>query len=140
MAAFRAGKNASQTGIVSGTNTKVIWETEAFDIGGYFASSIWTPPAGLVIISAGICIGSTNIAATELSVFIYKNGAVATRSGMSVSAAEGGKPSVQLYDIADGDDTYEVYGLLATSTSTGTFTGTGQGAPANYFQGICFSQ
>ena len=44
--AFRAGKTATQT--ASGTNELVTWDVEVFDIGGNFASNVFTAPiAGL---------------------------------------------------------------------------------------------
>lgn len=57
--AFLAHKNGSdQSGVASGSGTAVTFGTEVFDIGGYFASSAWTPPAGKYRVTA--CLQFTN--------------------------------------------------------------------------------
>src|SRR5690349_11333645 len=51
--AFSVHKNGTnQSGVSSGGYTQVTWSTEIYDIGSYFTSSTWTPPAGKVAMTA----------------------------------------------------------------------------------------
>lgn len=131
--AFSATKNGtSQTGIASATQTKVTFTTEDFDQGGYYDStnSRWTPPAGVVRISA--CISANNSLTTDTGLInsIYKNGAFLKRSQNTV-ANTFGNAVVSIVDLANGTDYYEVY---VNGTSGGTFDVAG--ATWNtYFQG-----
>jgi len=76
-ASFRAHKNGSaQSGLTSSVFTQVTLGTEAWDIGGIFASNGGTPPAGKFRISAALnAAASTNWATNGyLLVSIFKNG------------------------------------------------------------------
>ncbi len=129
---FSATKNnTTQTGIASVTFTKLTFTTEVFDIGGYYdaSTSKWTPPAGMVHISAASgVIGAT---ATFLMVLaIYKNG-VRYKDGINTSAsATEDAISVHIIDRANGTDYYEVF-LYATG---GALTADG-GNTVTYFMG-----
>jgi hypothetical protein len=67
----------AQTGLTSGTWTKVLFNNEDVDIGNCFASSTYTPDvAGWYRISAGVHIQSTTANEVRSSTIgIYKNGA-----------------------------------------------------------------
>lgn len=138
-AAFRATLAASLTTIASGTPTKIVYDVEGFDRGGHFAAGTWTPPAGLVHINAGVAISGTNLASADQQVKIYKNGSPVASSSFNGSA-NGGKPNVPLVDVADGNDTYEVYVVISTTSGQATVIATGASGVATYFQGICYGQ
>ena len=72
-AATKGGTN--QTGITTAALTKLTFTTEAQDAGGFYDStnSIWTPPAGKVMIV--LTARSVGSAAAQVGTQIYKNGA-----------------------------------------------------------------
>ena len=134
---FSAHKNASdQTGITDATYTKVTFGTELYDVGGYFASSTWTPPAGLVHLTAKMVATGTILASTMSWIAIYKNG---------VKVFENGAPAITnrcdvivvASDRANGTDTYEVYCWIDVSAGTGTVNGV---ATNTYFMGEWLAQ
>jgi hypothetical protein len=49
---FRAHKNGTTQTVVASTATQLTFSTEAYDLGADFAANAWTPPAGLVDITA----------------------------------------------------------------------------------------
>jgi hypothetical protein len=127
---FSAHKNGvDQTGLVSGSFTKITFTTEVYDNGGYYdaANSRWTPPAGIVHIEFQSLISGVT-AASGLEAGIFKNGAINKRGvNVAVSTSDGCK--VSLDDIANGADYYEAVVL---------YTGSG-GAANGYFGYTYFS-
>lgn len=124
-AAFSVHKNGtSQTGIVDSVETKATWSTEVYDIGGFFASDKWTPPAGKVHMDAAILMNGDYATGALLRIVIYKNGAsfkYSTDSGSNVFGAGGA--SISIDDDANGTDFYEMYVLGDTTTGTNTLNG-----------------
>ncbi len=125
-ASFSVHKNGSdQTGVTTGTPIKVTFGTELFDIGSYFASSTWTPPAGTAIISAGVRFSTAGASLTVAAVMLYKNGAEHKRAYQNSTTIDGiyGTWVVQ----ANGSDTFEIYvqhNLGSNETISGTATET----------------
>jgi hypothetical protein len=120
-----------QTGIVSNTPTLITWSTEANDVGGYFASSKWTPPAGGVRLNASLFISAGLTVSTLTILYIYKNGAAWKQFLTYGAISESNGVSVTANDVANGTDYYEVY-LYMPSATTGTVSGN---ALYSYFMG-----
>lgn len=122
--AFRAHKGGTdQTGLVDNTQTSVTFGTEVYDIGAFYASNTWTPPAGLVAVCCGMLVTGDMPVGNRVEVIIRKNGGnfAQVRSGAFVS----NQASAEVYieDRADGDDTYNVQALIDVASSTGTIIG-----------------
>ncbi|WP_377299617.1 hypothetical protein [Rhizobium sp. SGZ-381] len=137
-ARFRAHKNnVNQAGIVSATDTKLTFTTEASDFGGFYdaATSKWTPPAGAVFLNSVCQITGTFSATVQVAYLqIFKNGTLFA-TGASVHDANTGNTAVSVTctDDANGSDFYEVYLNVTTASGTATVTGT---IAANRFEGI----
>lgn len=110
-AAFYAHKNGTdQTGIAPATLTAITFGTEAFDIGGFFASDKWTPPAGKVWLHAQVTITVNTVDANMYQIYIYKDGAL-LHSGPVVHCSGAGNflgCTVTCIDDASGSNAYEV--------------------------------
>jgi hypothetical protein len=110
---FMANKNASAQGSITGgdaADVKVTFGTEEWDIGSYFASSTWTPPAGKFRITASIEWGGTNGVDNEiLYTKLYKNGSE-HRIIANKRNGTGGEGFNNSFIVdADGNDTFEIY-------------------------------
>ena len=58
---FLASKNADQNNIATGTVVTVLWQVEAYDVGGNFASNTFTAPVtGKYILTASIRVDSSD--------------------------------------------------------------------------------
>lgn len=135
-AAFRATKGGTdQTGVLSATNTLVTFGTEEFDTGTHFASNRWTPPSGLVTLSAGIQASGTISSGARISATIFKNGAAFAQSN-SACQANLGATFIGAEDRANGTDFYELYIFIVTSSGNATVLGS---AFATYFSGAWLS-
>jgi hypothetical protein len=74
---FSAYAGVAQTGIVSGTPTKVTFDTEEWDVSGWFAASRFTPlTAGIYRLSALVGLGTAVLDGNRIEVYVYKNGAL----------------------------------------------------------------
>lgn len=119
-ACFRAHKNATdQTGIVDQTWTTLTFGTEVYDIGGYFASDTWTPPAGPIAMTAS-AFASAGVTASNLEFLgIWKNGALfAYGSPGYAQATNVFRAAVSASDLANGTDAYIVRVFLIGGPST----------------------
>lgn len=118
-AAFRAHKSAAQTGIPSGAFTNVTFDVEDYDIGNCFASNAWTPPAGLVHISARALLTLTKAAGGLVALKIFKNGTTSVAVGYAYGAnTSSDGVSVECFDVANGSDAYTVQVFANTSSGT----------------------
>lgn len=115
-ASFSATKGGSNQAIATTAATKITFDTELFDIGGFYNSSTWTPPAGnVLIIVHAYPISITNGSVVQL--MIYKNGAIYKLANhSSYASADAPGLTISLIDVADGDDTYEAYILSSDSS------------------------
>lgn len=118
-AAFYAHKNnVQQTGLTHQAYTKITFSTTRFNVGGFFdtVNSRWTPPAGLICISAmGWWQAGVQAAPANSVIKIWKNGT----SNVEISACEGWSPAGfantagslvgGTIDLANGTDYYEMY-------------------------------
>lgn len=133
IACFRADKNGSaQTGVVDATFTKLTFSNEVFDVGNYFTSDKWTPPAGIISLtaSASTSAGTFNGNAAS-AIAIYKNGAIFAQCNTRQFGA-GTMINITVSDNANGTDFYEAYVFLDTTGGTATIEGSGT---YTYFSG-----
>jgi hypothetical protein len=124
LAYFSATKNgASQTGIGTVTATKVTFGTATQSSGSFYstANSRWTPPAGLVELTATYYISAGLTSSGVVEAYIYKNGSLLKAVTDIVYSATGGI-SITAIDVANGTDYYEAWVYLTTA-STGTIDG-----------------
>lgn len=110
---FSAYKSVDQTAIVTSVSTKITFDTEEWDVSGWFASSTFSPTlAGIYRLSVGVSPGPTALAdAVRILVMVYKNGAVHRRIA---TERYGGSGDDHTYGGTclvdnDGNDTFEIY-------------------------------
>jgi hypothetical protein len=109
-AAFSAHKNSSDQAVATIAATKVTFGTETFDVGSYFASSTWTPPAGIVMMTAGVYL--TSYDTTDFALSIFKNG-----SSYRFAEGIGTGRNLTIVEQSNGTDTYEVYVTTSNDAS-----------------------
>lgn len=130
--AFRAHKNGSdQTGIADNTATTLTLGTEAYDIGGYFASNGWTPPAGKISMSARVHLTGTAAAGSQGIITILEAGVAVAQANFYGGANQVGM-GINFETTTDGTKTYTVQ--VQFDVSSGTVTALG-GATLTYFCG-----
>lgn len=113
-----------QTGLTDNTFVQLTFSTEVYDVGGHFASSIWTPPAGKIMIKAAAFIAGTVVTGNPCAIAIYKNGvAFKQTTWVATSQNGGGSVYIDIDDLANGTDTYAFAVLLDVSAGTGTVLG-----------------
>lgn len=133
--AFKAHLNGTnQTGVNTGAWTQVIFTAESYDIGGYFASSTWTPPAGKVSMIASCHLTGNVTSNTMNAVAIYKNASQLIFAGTVGNPNDTGT-SLVCDDVANGTDAYTMYGW-ATGGTGRAFSGA---TDLTYFSGYWYS-
>jgi hypothetical protein len=136
-AAFAVRLSANQTGVVSATPTKILFDTETYDVGSFFDAATnhrWTPPAGTVALSASMYGTGTIASGSSTALFLYKNGAQAFQIN-AFGATGAGFANGTFFDRANGTDYYEVFAYI--TTTSGTVTLSAATAPLlNFFQGF----
>jgi hypothetical protein len=133
---FSAHKNGTnQTGIVSATPTKITFGTAAFDVGGYLASSTYTPlVAGKYLLLSAVRWTNANaVDGEQMEISLYKNGSVHKTEIWPRSGTGFQQTSLTAIVEANGStDFFEVYG-----TKNGAGDGAIQGVDSlTYFQGV----
>jgi hypothetical protein len=120
-----------QTGVTQAAYSKITFGTEDWDVGGHFASSTWTPPAGRYEINCNLYFTTANaVDGEQLGCSIYKNGAEYKATYVSRAGTVAISAAVNCIVDADGDDVFEVY-AWGGSTNPKTILGN----PAyTYFQ------
>lgn len=111
-----------QTGIVPSTDTKLTWPTELFDVGGYFASNAWTPPAGYVQLTAMAALTGGIVDQNTFSLYIFKNGSVFRTINQALSGTGTHSAAISILDLANGTDFYEVW-VKISGTGNKTISG-----------------
>lgn len=119
--AFEAYLSASQTGIPHETFTKVNFNTEAFDIGGYYDTSNyrWTPPVGKYVIFANLFTYDTDGGTYRMRrgrVAVYKNGS--TMSNPQINS--GWQGHVIAADSESEMQTFSCLGSVVIDQTTAT--------------------
>lgn len=134
---FFAHKNGGGTQSVGDSAyEQLTFPTEKFDQGGYFSSSKWTPPAGIVFLQAHALISSgaaSNIFNHTIKI-TYSAMANDVAAGLSLYA-NGGAAATQVscIDRTDGTRTYQVN--LYTTTNTGGKSIVDDNPAHTYFSG-----
>lgn len=125
VARFSVHKNGTdQTGIADNTFTQITFGTEVYDIGGFFASNAWTPPAGPIIMLASVALSGTVPGAGNLiSVMIQKNGVDFKQTFSNANSAGLGSAYINIDDVANGTDVYTIKAALDVSAGTVTALG-----------------
>lgn len=118
--AFLATKSANQTGVADATFTQITFDQESFDVGSYFASNTWTPPAGRVLIAGYSQLGGT--VSTGLGVVrIMRDGvAIAASQHTAVAALNGVALWVHVLATANGSNAFTMQGYLDVDSGTVT--------------------
>ncbi len=118
-ACFSAHATADQTGIADITLTQILFGTEAFDVGGHFASSAWTPPAGKVVLIFNTVITGDITASTLTSRLIFKDGSLLAQSNLPALSTQAGGQIVAV-DTASGSNVYTAIAYVDLNSGTGT--------------------
>ena len=116
---FSAYQSSSQTGIVNGVFTKILFQTEEWDTNNNFASSTFTPTvAGYYQVNAGVA-WSAGYSTAILS--IYKNGS-AYKDGVSLPTNTY-RSTVNAIVYCNGSTDYiEIYGQQTSGGSASIAT------------------
>lgn len=136
---FSAHKNSvDQTISVAALDQKLTFGTALWNEGGYYsaANSRWTPPAGLVQLTACALVTTANaVDQIQIHISIYKNGSllklgdVLQTSGLAANIA----PCASVLDKANGADFYEATIAIQVLTAGNRIV---SGNPAfTFFQG-----
>lgn len=108
---FFAHNGSVAQSVTSATDTKVTFGTETWDVGSYFASSAWSPPAGKYRVSCAVTLDGTNAVDNEqITLQIWVGGALWRSSPFKRAGPTGaaGGGLCTLVDL-DGSQAVEVY-------------------------------
>jgi hypothetical protein len=132
---FSAYKSANQASIASATFTKLTFDTEEWDTGGYYDAdnSKYTPPAGTYHFTACAEMTAGIVDQEVLFIALYKNG-TQLHSGTEVRGSGTGfiAANLSVYAEANGTDYFEIY-VFASGTGTKTINGNSH---SSYFQAM----
>lgn len=110
--AFVAHRNSvDQTGIVTGTPTKIAAGTEVFDQGGHYdvALARWTPPAGRYQVTATALFTANIVNQLQFRSMLYVNGVLAKQDVQVASGAVALTASVSAILVLNGTDYVEFF-------------------------------
>lgn len=129
--AFSAVKSATQT-LAYNTNTLITFPATVYNRGSYFASNTWTPPAGLVSMSAA-CYSIPAGGTTQGAIIgIFKNAAAYKQNvGTGILGVNAG--NITVTDVANGTDAYTVF-FIALNSALGNEV-VQSGGNITYFMG-----
>lgn len=121
---FKAARSTDQSGIASATHTKITWNTLPINVGGYFNSNSWTPPAGQYYLFGHAWLNGTMAAGAQVTIRIFKNGAEVYLGAPVYSvSANNNIVSVSGLVEANGSDYFDLYVYLVTTSGTGIVKG-----------------
>lgn len=130
---FEVHKNAvDQTGIADVTFTDITWSTEASDIGSYFASDVWTPPAGVVYVVCQVAVFGTFPAGAVMALRITRSGSSIAQGNWYAPVSNAATALICVTSTASGSETFKAQIYMDVSSGTGTISGT---AVNSYFRG-----
>jgi hypothetical protein len=116
---FLTHKNGSDQISISATPTPITFSTEDFDVGGYFSSSTYAPPAGKYRLTAAIrWLGTNGVANEVLRVELTKNGAT-HRASLVNRVGIGHTPTMIVTAVVDANGT-DAFGVTAQKAGAGT--------------------
>lgn len=132
---FSANKNGTaQTGVLSGTETKLTFTNEEWDIGSHYdaTNSKWTPPAGKYQIICSMVVDAGIVDQAGAYINLKKNGTLIKQSNETISGTSIG-PEAFICGLVDanGTDYFEVFAYV---TGTGNKT-IGGAKHTTYFEG-----
>jgi collagen type VII alpha len=115
---FAADKPSSQA-VTANFLTKCTFTHEISDIGGYYdaPNSKWTPPAGTVLIEAGVGFAGGPYGASTIQIGIYKNGSPLYFKNDTIPGAATPSTVISAIDTCNGTDYYEIFAASPTLTS-----------------------
>lgn len=134
--AFRAHKNGSAQGsIVTATNTKITFTTEALDLGGWYdaANSRWQPPAGKYGLACSLYWDSVLADQVRVLTRLYEDaGTTEVGRGQHVSSGTDDQAVLAVAEVeTDGSKQFQAYG----QHHTGANEQVNGSAIVTYFQG-----
>ena len=134
--AFSVHRNGTnQTSIpAGGVATKILWTTEEYDVGGYFASSRYTPQVPGIYQINGAALMALVIDSVTAQVEIRKNG-VAHRYGSAVPGGYVGNPQSVVAALVSFNGTTDWIELWVNHDDTVVRDLYGA-ANTTYFQGV----
>lgn len=128
---FSAHNNGVAQSIPTGAFTVLTLGTEVYDVGNKFASNAWTPPAGRLVHMTG-AVGLVTTAGNQLSIGIFKNGALYKQGNLIVPAGTVTLIAVvSCDDVPNGTDVYDLRAIQGSGVAQNTVGA----ATATYFQG-----
>ena len=111
----------STTQVVSTGYTQLAFNTELYDVGSFFTSNTWTPPAGKVSMQGAFIADSTTLNSYNLcGCAIYKNGVVRKQFlavSLGTTLAMGG---IAMEDVCNGSDVYAFFIFVSLASGTAT--------------------
>jgi hypothetical protein len=122
-ASFFAHRNNSNQSVASASETQIVFTTEGYDVGSYFASNTWTPPAGTVALTFSVGAGNlsdyivirikknSTVIAEQIAAIITAIGSQAYAT-VSVHAQSNGSDTFTAYVVSGGDTSYTVDGTI----------------------------
>jgi hypothetical protein len=115
--AFSAYLTSHQNGIADSTPTFIVWQGLRYNVGGFFASNIWQPPAGRVHIDATVyCFANVSMTTGAFcDIFLTKNGSATYRHPCACGPGFVGL-GVSCDDVCSGSDQY---GVMVYITGSG---------------------
>lgn len=115
--AFSVQLSADQTGVVSGTWTKILFNTELFDTNNCFANYKFTPNVpGYYQINGSVSMNAT-AGITTVGVAIYKNGVILNTSSNNVPSSVDVTKTVSAVIYLNGTTDYvELFGIIVSGT------------------------
>lgn len=119
--AFSAHKNGvDQTGVAASTYVKVTFGTADVNAGSVFASSTFTPPAGIVSISAQLYVTGVFGAGTLKTAALFKNGIIFKEGFVYSTGINSAVIPFNVIVGASGSDAFDirVYGTTTSGTLT----------------------
>ena len=119
--AFCAYLSADQTGIPHETFTKINFNTELFDVGGYYDTSNyrWTPPVGKYVIYANLFTYDTDGGTYRMRrgrVVLYKNGSITANPQLQSGWQENPTAASSEAEM----QTFSVHGAVIINQTTAT--------------------
>ncbi len=142
LGAFRAtlsGAFSPSDSAFGGSDSKLVMSIIDLNVGGYYNGATnqrWTPPSGLVIISAQAAL--TNTDANGIWVYIRKNGATDVARAISRTNT-GFNTSLTIANVVDQANGSDYYELWCGRWTGGQFTTTAvPSGERTFWNGVCY--
>jgi hypothetical protein len=129
---FSVHKNNVDQTSISATATPITWSTELWDVGGYFASNAWTPPAGKYRLNVVLAFSNLNaVDAEALDIQLFRDGSVFKDASINRSGTAAETVSLSVLVNASGAHVFDIrarklgagIGTVVGSTAQSWFEG-----------------